>query len=196
MAPIQVRPLPRSEIGERLGDLARLRIAVFRDWPYLYDGDAEYEAEYLRAFAGAPDAVLVAAFAGDEIVGMATASPMIAQPSAIQDPVLSAGIDPMRVFYFGESVLLPHARGRGVGHRFFDEREAGARAVGADTAMFCAVVRPVKHPLRPTDARAHDAFWTGRGYTRVPGLVCEMSWREVGDAEETAHRLQFWRGAL
>jgi hypothetical protein len=24
-----------------------LRIAVFRDWPYLYDGSLEYEREYL-----------------------------------------------------------------------------------------------------------------------------------------------------
>ena len=28
-----------SGLGERLEDIATLRIAVFRDWPYLYDGD-------------------------------------------------------------------------------------------------------------------------------------------------------------
>ncbi|WP_449302542.1 hypothetical protein [Pseudoxanthomonas mexicana] len=32
------------EITPWLDDVARLRVAVFRDWPYLYEGDADYGA--------------------------------------------------------------------------------------------------------------------------------------------------------
>jgi hypothetical protein len=32
-----------GELEAALDDLARLRIAVFADWPYLYEGDAAYE---------------------------------------------------------------------------------------------------------------------------------------------------------
>ena len=39
------------EIASVINDLARLRVAVFRDWPYLYDGDAAYEREYLARYA-------------------------------------------------------------------------------------------------------------------------------------------------
>ena len=74
-----------------LDDLAHLRIRVFADWPYLYDGDAAYEADYLKEFAAAPDAVLVAAFAGARIVGAATAAPMVRQLTrALQSSVIMA----------------------------------------------------------------------------------------------------------
>ena len=76
---IQVRPLAGDELAAHLPGLAVLRIAVFADYPYLYDGDAEYEHRYLAEFAAAPHATLVAAFDGMDIVGAATASPMWAQ---------------------------------------------------------------------------------------------------------------------
>jgi len=41
---IAVRRLTGAKIGAALGDLAQLRIAVFAAYPYLYDGDAAYEA--------------------------------------------------------------------------------------------------------------------------------------------------------
>ena len=40
-------------------DVAALRIAVFRDWPYLYDGTVEYERSYLESYRNSPAAVLV-----------------------------------------------------------------------------------------------------------------------------------------
>ena len=55
---IQTRILTGNAVGEVLDDLARLRIAVFRDWPYLYDGDVAYERDYLTAYQS-PGAVVV-----------------------------------------------------------------------------------------------------------------------------------------
>jgi len=46
-------------------------------------------------------------------------------------PFAAVGIDPAGVFYLSESVLLPAWRGQGVGHAFFDAREAHARQRGA-----------------------------------------------------------------
>lgn len=193
---ISVRTLDPGEVQDRIADLARLRIAVFREWPYLYDGDAGYESGYLASFAAAPHAVLVAAFDGDDIIGMATASPLSAQGAAVLEPVAAHGFDVPTTFYFGESVLLPEWRGRGIGHAFFDQREAGARRAWAAHATFCSVIRPDDHPMRPEGARSHAAFWTARGYREVPGLVCTMHWADLGEAGETPHRLQFWSRAL
>jgi len=52
---ITTRTLTGDGLTAALADLARLRIAVFRDWPYLYDGDEAYEREYLRAYAAPGD---------------------------------------------------------------------------------------------------------------------------------------------
>ena len=74
---LDVRSVTGDEIRAVLPDLARLRIAVFRDWPYLYDGTLEYEEHYLEKLAQAKGAVCVIARDGDLIVGASTAAPMV-----------------------------------------------------------------------------------------------------------------------
>jgi len=71
---------PGRALDRLLGPLAGLRIEIFRDWPYLYDGSRDYEARYLARFATAPGAVLVAAFDGDELVGASTGLPLASEP--------------------------------------------------------------------------------------------------------------------
>lgn len=193
---VTVRTLSGSELQDALDDLSRLRIAVFAAFPYLYDGTVEYEREYLAEFTASPDAALVAALDGDRIVGAATASPLIAQDDYIRAPFERAEIDPASVFYFGESVLLPEYRGHGIGHAFFDQREAAARAWGAKLASFCGVVRPADHPARPADYSPLDSFWRKRGYAPVEGLTGKFSWKEHGEADESAKPMQFWMREL
>lgn len=53
-AEIEVRSLTGPALEAALDDVARLRIAVFRDWPYLYDGTLEYERAYLATCATTP----------------------------------------------------------------------------------------------------------------------------------------------
>jgi GNAT superfamily N-acetyltransferase len=179
-----------------LDELARLRIAVFRAWPYLYDGDLEHERAYLAAFAAAPHALLVLARAEGRIVGASTAMPLGAAEPAIRAPFEVVSQDIAAICYFGESVLEPAWRGRGAGHAFFDAREAHARDLGAREATFCAVVRPAHHPGRDRGYRPLDPFWRARGYAPAPGIVCRLSWRDLGEGEETDKALQFWRRRL
>ena len=193
---VTVESLPAHRIAEAIGALAHLRIAVFAEWPYLYEGDADYERDYLAEFAAASDAVLIVARDADEIVGAATASPLAAQKDAFKAPFVAAGWDVRRTFYFGESVLLPGYRGRGIGHAFFDHREAASRAAGATVATFCAVQRPADHVLRPADYRPLDTFWAKRGYAKVEGMVTSFDWLDIGEAQETPHPMQFWSREL
>ncbi|MBU1211895.1 MAG: GNAT family N-acetyltransferase [Alphaproteobacteria bacterium] len=180
-----------------LGDLARLRIAVFRDWPYLYDGTEAYEREYLAKFIAARGAVCVVARDGDKIVGASTASPMAETDEEFIAPFKAAGYDIDKVFYCGESVLIGDYRGQGVGNRFFDEREAHARRLGGfEISTFCRVVRPDDHPLKPADYRPLDEFWKKRGYAPVDGLVAYYSWKDIGEDAETEKPLQFWTRKL
>ncbi len=177
---------------EYLDAVAALRIAVFRDWPYLYDGDLAYEREYLDAYAASPDSVFVLAFAGDGIVGASNGLPLADDSAEFRAPFERCGIDVGRVFYFGESVLLPAWRGRGLGHAFFDHREAHAQALGRfDTTAFCAVDRDPDDPRRPPAHRGNEAFWRGRGYVRQPGMTMRLRWNEIGRGE-IEHALTFW----
>ena len=193
---VHIESLRGAAIGQVLQPLAELRIEVFRDYPYLYDGDAAYEAWYLERFATAPDALLVAARDGDRLVGAATAAPLAQEHEDFKAPFRRHGIDPATVFYLAESVLLPAYRGHGIGHTFFDQREAAGLRLGFASAAFCAVIRPDDHAARPAGYRPLDSFWRKRGYQPIDGLTTTFPWRELGQAEETAKPMQFWLRAL
>jgi GNAT superfamily N-acetyltransferase len=186
---------PTARAGA-LPALARLRIAVFREWPYLYDGTLDYEERYLAHFLDKPGAVLVVAYDDDVIVGVATASAMADQDDALRKPFEEAGHDVTTLSYFGESVLLPSYRGKGIGHEFFNHREAAAREAGFTRACFCGVIRPAGHPLRPQGARELGPFWHARGYEPLDGMIAHYDWKDVDQAEESRHPMQFWHRVL
>ena len=189
---LSFRVLTGPGIASALDDLAQLRIAVFRDWPYLYDGDLDYERRYLGAYRDSADAILVAAFDRDRIVGMATGTPMEDHAEDFAAPVAPTGFPLDQVFYCAESVLLPAYRGQGAGHAFFDAREAHGRALGRRYAAFCAVMRPDDHPLRPAAYRPLDAFWRKRGYAALDGVQARFRWKDIDQPAEADHPLQFW----
>ena len=190
---IEVRPLQGEAFEAAIPVLAQLRIKVFRDWPYLYDGDLEYEEQYLERFRVAGRAFLAAAFDGDRIVGATTAAPLSGETSEFRAPFEQAGYDISEIFYFAESLLLPQYRGTGVGVRFFELRENHARSFGEYThAVFCGVVREQDHPARPETYVPLDGFWRKRGFEKLDGITTGFPWKDLGDVEETYKPMQFW----
>ncbi len=190
---LTVTSLLGPDIRSVLPTLARLRMAVFRDWPYLYDGTFEYEQKYLETFASAPGAVCVIAQDGDSIIGAANAAPMIEHADDFGAPFEAAGYDIAKIFYCAESVLLASYRGHGLGHAFFDHREAHAARLGGFThSTFCRVIRPNDHALKPASYHPLDAFWRKRGYEPADGLVATYDWKDIDTEGETTKSMQFW----
>lgn len=174
-------------------ELGRLRIAVFYDYPYLYEGTASYEEVYLERYAAARESFVFAVFDEEQLIGATTCMPLHCEDPEIRAPFEQQGFDLRKIMYFGESILLPDYRGYGLGHRFFDEREAFTRDLNTHTTTaFCSVLRPENHPLRPSDYRSNHAFWTKRGYTEYPELNCRLSWPDRGETEATEKTLSFW----
>jgi GNAT superfamily N-acetyltransferase len=181
-----------AELTPHLDALGELRIRVFHEYPYLYEGSLEYEREYLQTYVKSPRSLVVLAFDGDAVVGATTCLPMADEGPEFQDAFLKAGREISQLCYFGESILLPGYRGQGVGKEFFARREAHARKLGFCTTAFCAVDRPPEHPLRPPDYRPLDGFWISQGYTKHPELQATFVWKEIGEAVESPKTLTFW----
>ncbi|MCB0517563.1 MAG: GNAT family N-acetyltransferase [Lewinellaceae bacterium] len=190
---IKIQSFTGSLEREHLLGLARLRIEVFRDFPYLYDGHMEYEEEYLQTYISSPDSVVVVAFDGDKIVGASTGLPLEHDTENIRRPWQDKGFDVKKIFYYGESVLRKAYRGQGIGVRFFEHRERWARQLSRfDLLTFCGVVRPDDHPLRPPDYVPLDSFWRKRGFEKTKDIVCNISWKDIDEEYETDKPLHFW----
>lgn len=188
---------PETGLADHLHDLARLRMRVFYDWPYLYDGDEEEERKYLSAFARSKGAVCIAAFDGADMVGASTGLPLVDEHDEIKRPFIEAAIPIDNIFYGAESVLLPAYRCGGLYRQFMDGREAHARALGGfDRMAFCGVVRPDDHPLKPADAKPLDDVWRHFGYEANETLVCYFPWKDIDQDVETEKPLKFWLKTL
>lgn len=188
-----------AALAPYIADLARLRMTVFREYPYLYEGSLAYETDYLTTYmaSGQAMAILVIEPENHDVVGASTGIPMAAEEAAFRQPLAAVGLNDEAVFYFGESVLLPAYRGRGVYRQFFTRREQYVQqqnqAGQAFTHQcFCAVERPVDHPLRPLDYQPLDAIWQHFGYRRVEGLSTRFDWQDIDQPETTAHPMQYW----
>lgn len=196
MSTVEIRPVTGIAVDPWLDALAQLRIAVLRDYPYLYDGDLDYERRYLDRYAQSDRSVFVLALEYNRLVGAATALPLREAGEEFQTPFRQLGAELDSVFYFGESVLLKPYRGEGVGHRFFDLREQYAADFGFRHTAFCAVAREDEHPACPADYRPLNAFWRSRDYFPQNQLVAHFDWTDVGDSAPSRKAMQFWLHSL
>lgn len=184
-------------------DLARLRMAIFRDFPYLYEGNDTYESTYNAPYGQSSKSLFVVIKASNEVVGISTAIPMRDMDESIALILSDAGYTAASGFYLGESVLTPNFRGRGLYKKMFDLREEEARLQGHSFTAFLSVVRESDHPLKPINYIPHDTTWKSYGYTPIeahmtfsyptvplPDSKNTSGWSKQGSTHD--HTLQFW----
>lgn len=197
--PIEIRVLTGDApaLRDHVADLARLRITVFREFPYLYDGSLDYEEKYLQTYLDCAESVVVLALDGGQVVGASTGLPLEYETEEFKRPFAAAGLAPSSIFYCGESILLPAYRGRGLYKQFFGGREAHARRLGRFARMvLCAVERPLDHPRRPPGYQPLDAIWQRFGYVKRPDLVTTFDWKELDEDSASPKRMVFWEKLL
>lgn len=192
MSELRVAALRGADIALKLEALADLRITVFREWPYLYEGSADYERQYLQPYLQSPQSLAILVWEAERCIGASTVLPLSDAEAPARQPFIEKGYALERIAYFGESVILRSYRGRGLGVKFFELREAHARELGLSICAFCSVDRPADHPARPADHVSNDAFWTRRGYRKLPALTASFSWPDIGEAHSSEKTLTFW----
>lgn len=176
--------------------VAAVRIAVFRAYPYIYDGSLDYELGYLKTYWQSEKAMAFCVYDGEELVGAATCIPLQDETAEVKAPFVANGMDIDSIFYFGESVLLPKYRGEGIGHRFFEARENHAKSTGRfKWASFCSVIRPENHAMRPFGYLPLEEFWTKKGYIKN-NLTSIFVWKDMDQTEETEKKMVYWQKEL
>jgi len=191
-ADLKIIKLTGKQILPYIKDLANLRIQLLREYPYLYDGDMEYEEEYLQPYLKSEKSKVMLVMDNEKIVGATTAIPLKDEVLDIREPFLQNNENINKIFYLGESLLLPEYRGQGTYKEFFRFREEVAKEQGYTKTAFMSVVRPADHPCKPKKYQSLEPIWQHFGYHCVPNLLVFFPWKEIGESAQSKKPLMIW----
>jgi GNAT superfamily N-acetyltransferase len=175
--------------------VARLRIKIFAEYPYLYDGDFNYETDYLRLYTKSHKSIFILARNSEDlkIIGASTGLPLIDANNAFQKPFLDKDINIDNIFYFGESVLLPEYRNQNIGRNLFEIREKVAKNLGYKNYCFCSVINSTEPPLY---YKSPERIWIKQGYIKQNDILCSFDWKDIDSDIETKKDMVFWLKTL
>ena len=181
-----------QEVEQYIDDLALLRISVFREYPYLYEGNMEYERSYLQKFVQGEDCIIAVVLDNGHVVGAVSGLPLALEEAEVRGPWKKASsLD--GVYYISEILLKPDYRGLGLGKQLMEALEEWVAASGKFTEIALAtVVRPKDDPRRPATYRDAQRFFADRNYHIKEGVTCTIAWQEIDEADTTSKPLQFW----
>lgn len=185
------RVLTGTAIAEVLDEVATLRLEIFREYPYLYQGRRDDELAYLGSYAEVPDSCVMLACDGSIIIGALTGMPLI-HDAQIRDVFAGTRVSIEGAYYVGELLFHPAYRNGGLGQRLLARLERHVRSLGGYRTLVCATVeRSDDHPLRPRDYIPITRFLARTGFARLPGVTTRFIWRET-DGVKRDHPMQFW----
>lgn len=173
--------------------IAKLRIEMFKEFPYLYEGTYEYEKEYLETYFKSKNSVILLVFDADDLVGFSNAIPLVEEMKEIQEPFLRMGIDIGAHLYVGEVMIQPPYRGRGLLRKFFEYHDASAVKQNCSKIVLMTVNRSDDHPCRPKNYNSPDPIWEHFGYHRLPEMDISMVWKQVDTHKDEVNRLALWQ---
>jgi GNAT superfamily N-acetyltransferase len=193
MTDIHVRSFTGSGLKPYLHSVAKLRMEVFREYPYFEEPDLDRETQYLRKLSSSKESIGVLIFDNTTLVGVSLGYPFSIEEAFLHRPFKERRLDIESYFFFGDSALLKIYRGRGIGHHFFDAREAHiAHYKKFKHICFCVPDCPESDPQRPKDFIPLHDFWRKRGYIQQPEMKCTLFWKGIGEARPTEKQMNFW----
>ena len=192
MIDIHVRSFTGSSLRPYLHSLAKLRMEVLREYPYLEEPNLYREMQYLRKVATCKESIVVLIFDNTTLVGASLGYPLSVEEDVVLKPFIELHRNTSTYFFFGDSLLLKNYRSRGIGHHFFDAREAHVQHNKKYKHIcFYTPDYPDNDP-KPKDYIPLLDFWRKRGYIHHPEMKCHLPWKEEGDACPSLKQMSFW----
>ena len=188
--------LTGTAISEVLDDVATLRLEIFREYPYLYQGRREDELKYLSTYVEAPDACVILAYDGHVVIGAVAGMPLIHEDAQMLDAFAGIEFPLNEAYYVGELLFLPVYRNCGLGQKLLDLHESHIFPFGRYRSLTCATVwRPDDHPSRPCDYIPITRFLSRNGFVQFSEVTANFIWLEI-DGVKRDHPMQFWSKEL
>lgn len=197
MTAIEITTIKGRDIAQHIEALGRFRIEIFREFPYVYDGDMSYETKYLSRYARCNESLLLLGMDAQGIACACTGIPLDYELDEFQLPFLRRGLALADKFYLGEIMIRKDRRAQGLGTRLLAQALATVAASNRyRQVLLCTVLREPNHALKPKDYRATYNLWTKFGFEKLAGFDVEFSWKDIGAEAETKKVMATWAKTL
>lgn len=185
------------KLKKYIDTVSMLRIKIFKEFPYLYEGELNYERSYLEGYCQDPYSMLAVALINGNVVGVSTGIPLLSSSTIISDAkkVFSQkNVDINDYYYYGEVMILPEFRGQGIIKKLYSAQDELIKTWGFNHVSILTVVRENNHPLKPRGYKSSDKMWRYLGFIRN-NLTIQYSWPTLqpdNSVKDTINTLEFW----
>lgn len=194
---LRIESLSGAESKKYFEDFARLRIEIFREYPYLYEGTVENERNYIENYLSNPQSRIFVLFDGDKICGMLTTVPMSGEYQDIIASFEKTGLKSSESFYLGDMILQKEYRNRKLFPIFFNAALEHAKCKGFKTLSLMCIVCKDADWGRPAEFRDVVRLCEKIGFTKIDGGVIELKWASLAKGgEQKTHTLQLYQMQL
>jgi len=193
MGAIRVETFQGEEIAPYTNEIVQLCNKIYREYPYLYNGeDAGYES-YLESYSQSKEAIICLAFADEKAVGIAAGIPMSQRRNRYDQTLLEHGYDPDALFYLGEFGLKPEYQGRGIEEVMYQSIEDFARKNrNLTTICFWEIANSLDLSQRHSGYLPKEDFWKKLGFIRHPELNFVIFWTNINESQDSPHSAVYW----
>ena len=181
--------------------VSRFRVEMFKEFPYLYEGDSSFERNYMQGYTTDSRAMIAIARVDGVLAGVSTGIPLISSSEVVSDAknVFSKEkIDIGDYYYYGEVIVLPKYRGLGLTTKLYAAQDELIKSWGFKHVCILTVIRENDHPLKPKDYKCPDMMWGHLGFFRNK-LTTEYHWptfQADKRVKNVNNVLEFWTKLL
>lgn len=191
-ADLKIETYQGPEIAPYTQQIVKLVDTIYRQYPYLYNGDDAGYIDYLDSYARSKNAIICLVFDGNKIVGIAAGMPMTEAREIYWEPLKKHGYDLNTLFYQGEFGLLPAYHNQGVEEAMFHKVEEFVRKGPYKSIAFWEVESSTSPSQRPENYLPSDPFWKRLGFIRYSELNFNMFWTNINEKKESPHLAVYW----
>lgn len=192
-----IRLVINNDIINYLDKISEFRIKEFKEFPYLYEGNEEYEKSYIKGFIEGQNSVLGIVEIDSNIIGVATAMPLRCEAEIVKDVELEfhkMGFKIDEFFYIGEVIVKKGYRGNKISSRLLETVEKYFLNLGFKYACLSTVERDIEDSRRPKNYSDIDKLCLYNGYTKTK-IYSDYSWpmkSDDGSIREVVNEMVYW----
>ena len=194
---IDIRTYSGESLATEIGVLADFRLRYFREFPYLYVGTEVSEREHIAEYIANPTARLIIARDGVKIIGVAIGTMLSTESDIlhrIAEPLQQLGIVTEQCYYFGEMIIVPEERSKGIGKQMLEALKDAGREQGAERFCFLSVAREPDDVRRPADYFDSVMIFHRFGFEKTD-ISVTFEWATIqadGSVKKSPNRLDLW----